>query len=866
MKFWKKAAALLCAAGLMLPTLPAARADEHVDEVLYQPNPLCGTYLGQNDSGLYEFDVTIPADRENQPKPLVLGPYQSATELSNVTPEDSGKSVVGIRADYFYGIAPGTADVTYFGYLSGETPTPRAIVHVTVLSQADYDAQMDSDSTPHPDGHTHRWSYSWVNPTCQQEGRRTRTCSLCKTTETLDSCGTVAHAYRVSITKKPTATQEGVRTYECNVCGYSYTETLPSSGGGSASNPGGGSSTTNPGGGSTSNPGGGNTSTTPVSDAVYGDGMAKSDRGDPLNLRADGNYELFWVDGIQVWDSDEQKYTSDTRKIKISTYSPDFKETSVKQLDIELPEIGAIHYGEDYNFLVFGQDNFEESREKEVLRIVKYSKDWERLGAASLRDANTIDVIRQHGNFSFAEGGGMLYIHSGHAMFVSSDGLNHQANMTLSIRISDMTITDKNCAISNNSTGYVSHSLADDIIIDKSGNLITLDTGDGSPNGAMLYRYGAKAGEEKFTSKAGTANIFIKWPGERADIRTGGMTCALAETSKGYLSAYLDTKKGAAYDYANDPWSLYLAFTPKDDFSAEATKIRTVVDLPAGAQEMVSHAWLVPTSPEGGYLMWYTTEKTEKGFFGDYTLYYTTYAADGSTGAAKKLDGVPMPYNGPIWTGKEIVWTGEAKTLMGLEFCTLDPGSGKTQTAYASGELKRIKDFSDVREGQWFKPYVDKVTAAKLMTGMSDDLFGPDNNLTVAQALVLAYSTRHYYFDADGETLPESNGPWYMPYYQWCVNKKIITPARFPADSLDRLCTRYEMLEILDKAYWEPDFPQVKEVDSIPDVPAGTVRGDMVYRWYRGGIVTGSSDGLFHGDSNITRAQVSVILCQLEKL
>lgn len=105
-----------------------------------------------------------------------------------------------------------------------------------------------------------------------------------------------------------------------------------------------------------------------------------------------------------------------------------------------------------------------------------------------------------------------------------------------------------------------------------------------------------------------------------------------------------------------------------------------------------------------------------------------------------------------------------------------------------------------------------------------------------------------------------------MPYYQWCVDKRIINPGRFPAAGLNRLCTRYEMLEILDKAYGEPSFQQVKTVDSIPDVPAGGARGDMVYRWYRGGIVSGSSDGLFHGDSNITRAEVSVILCQLERL
>ena len=40
-----------------------------------------------------------------------------------------------------------------------------------------------------------------------------------------------------------------------------------------------------------------------------------------------------------------------------------------------------------------------------------------------------------------------------------------------------------------------------------------------------------------------------------------------------------------------------------------------------------------------------------------------------------------------------------------------------------------------------------------------------------------------------GETLPDVGGGWYMPYYQWCVDKRIINPGRFPAAGLNRsLC------------------------------------------------------------------------------
>lgn len=416
-------------------------------------------------------------------------------------------------------------------------------------------------------------------------------------------------------------------------------------------------------------------------------GMARSDRGVPLSRRSDGNYELFWCDGALLLDGATGAVIEDTRKLKITTYSPEFKELSVREIPIELDEIGNIYFGQDYNFVVFGQDNFEESNTKEVLRIVKYSKDWKRLGAAALTDANTTDVIGQHGNLSFAETNGMLYIHTGRSTYTLSDGLRHNTNMTFSVRMSDMTVTNKRVLITSNDTGYVSHSLANDILVDGDNRLVTLDTGDGYPNGAMLYRYGKRAGEEKFQGRIGEVNTFITWPGPRADIKTGAQTTALAETSQGYLSAYLDSGKGSSYDLTKDSCSLYLAFTPKGSFNKESTKIRMVDSHTNGDSESALYSYLVPTSPEGGYLLWYTRAKTNTGYYGDYTLYYTTYQADGTVGTTKKLDNVPLPYNGPINVDGKVIWAGDTEDKEGLRFCVLDQSGAKV--AYATGELAK---------------------------------------------------------------------------------------------------------------------------------------------------------------------------------
>ena len=85
-----------------------------------------GTYLGETADGLWEFEITVPADRKNLPYPFDGGRY---TQM-----EISDTGVVGQRAQYFYGRAPGKADVTYsVCETHGGDYLPLCVVHVTVV-------------------------------------------------------------------------------------------------------------------------------------------------------------------------------------------------------------------------------------------------------------------------------------------------------------------------------------------------------------------------------------------------------------------------------------------------------------------------------------------------------------------------------------------------------------------------------------------------------------------------------------------------------------------------------------------------------------------------------------------------------------
>lgn len=168
--------------------------------------------------------------------------------------------------------------------------------------------------------------------------------------------------------------------------------------------------------------------------------------------------------------------------------------------------------------------------------------------------------------------------------------------------------------------------------------------------------------------------------------------------------------------------------------------------------------------------------------------------------------------------------------------------------------------FSDVKESDWFRSYVEKAAEAGLMSGTSGGAFDPGRELSVAEILVLAYQLHS---KAGGGALPQAEGAWYMPYYQYCLDNGIVTEGQ---SDLTRKATRFDLVSILDSAVPAGRMEPVKEVASIPDLAETDPYGEVVYKWYRAGVVSGDQSGRFNGAGNISRAEVAVILCQLNNL
>ena len=167
-------------------------------------------------------------------------------------------------------------------------------------------------------------------------------------------------------------------------------------------------------------------------------------------------------------------------KIVVEDYDSSFHLTSSRSIPMELSKWGGFFAGKDYNFFIFGQNNPQESDSVEVIRVVKYSKDWQRLGQASMKGANTQNPF-EAGSLRCDEYNGYLFVQTCHTMYktpLDNYAYNHQANLTFSVNQSSMTITDSFYEIANEMYGYVSHSFNQFLIVDQDGKVVTINHGD----------------------------------------------------------------------------------------------------------------------------------------------------------------------------------------------------------------------------------------------------------------------------------------------------------------------------------------------------------------------------------------------------
>lgn len=552
--------------------------------------------------------------------------------------------------------------------------------------------------------------------------------------------------------------------------------------------------------------------------------------------------------------------------LTLETYDEAFSFLSRQNLPVELPLFGGFYEGEDSYFLVFGQENPKETDSVEVIRVVRYSKDWHRQEQASLFGANT-SIPFDAGSLRMAQYGDMLYVHTAHEMYQDLGNVNHQSNMMFSIYIPEMRVTDQLIQVANNSTGYVSHSFNQFILI-RDGKILTLNHGDGHPRAAVILEFSQSAGEERFVSTC-TARTVLEFYGEFGYNLTGaslGGFCCSADAILTAGNSADQSPEGRGMGTRN----IFLGVTTE----APATELLWITDYPSDAGITVSTPHLVPI-PDDRFLLLWTEENS-----GSSILRYVFVDGLGRMVSPIYEADAPLSDCVPVVADGQVLWyvTGEADRGITLPlFCAIDLTAPETvrltpdPDPCAEGHLwdgltcsrcgeTRENPFSDVSEADWFLSPVLWAVEHGITAGTGNGLFSPGQTCTRAQVVTFLWR-------AMGEPEPSSTdnpfsdvtaGDYFYRAVLWAVENGITSGTGHGQFSPGRPCTRDQVVTFLWRAMGQPT-PQ-EGGNPFTDVAEDAYYYRSVLWAVENGITAGTSSTTFAPSDPCTRAQVVTFL------
>lgn len=285
-------------------------------------------------------------------------------------------------------------------------------------------------------------------------------------------------------------------------------------------------------------------------------------------------------------------------RLVYETYSMDGILKENGSITDELPLAGGFYVSGAYKFIVYGQSNSQKSDSAEIMRIVKYDQDWNRVSSCSLYGENT-RVPFDAGCLRFTEYGDTLYIRTSHLMY---DG--HQANLQVAVDMSSMKVTDTLSGVANiGYGGYVSHSFNQFSQMDGE-DLVTLDHGDSYPRAAVLIKY-PDIRKTTFTRASIEHFNALVFPGMAGNNNTNASLGGLEISEHYYIFAG---------NYANNNSSsvrnIFISITGKDFLENPDTRMVYLTDFGADSGVTVSTPHLVKVNEKTFLVLWNETNSS----------------------------------------------------------------------------------------------------------------------------------------------------------------------------------------------------------------------------------------------------------------
>ena len=347
--------------------------------------------------------------------------------------------------------------------------------------------------------------------------------------------------------------------------------------------------------------------------------------------------------------------------LSVDTYdSGSFTLLSSRTVPMELDFFGGFYAGEHYNYIVFGCNNIEEDSSKEVIRIVKYSKDFDRLGEVFITSAQCATLRPfDAGTLRMSEWGSELVIHTSRATNAAGEKLDHESQLTIILNTDTMEIVNDLGLYQGN---YVTPSY-NQFVRHDGGLFVLLDHTTSSTRGLVLHQY---------TGASYAASMLLPIPGDNTASCTGITVGGFEISGSGYLAAInsVDHQLVTVYtDYtleglSPDEREIVLLSCGKDN-AGEVTQ--TVLTDYVGSGKLGSTPYLVKLAEDRFMVLWeefsyYETNSRAYGVMDNGVRYVEVDGSGHPLTEARSVADARLSYDcQPIYKDGEVLWYVNAK-------------------------------------------------------------------------------------------------------------------------------------------------------------------------------------------------------------
>lgn len=187
-----------------------------------------------------------------------------------------------------------------------------------------------------------------------------------------------------------------------------------------------------------------------------------------------------------------------------------------------------------------------------------------------------------------------------------------------------------------------------------------------------------------------------------------------------------------------------------------------------------------------------------------------------------------------------------------------------------NSEFVITNDYKDVSPKAWYYKAIMNCTEAGYYSGVGEGKFAPSQQMT--REMFVTVLGRFAGIDAKkytGTSFSDVKSTrWSAPYIEWAAKNKIVSGYSDKTFCPTKGITRQEMCSIV-KRYVDAygiDIPQINAEKTFTDsLKIGKWAASAVSFCQTRGIVSGEANGAFNPQNNATRAEVAVIITNMEK-